>query len=848
MDLQNRIGQKLQSLRERWNYLNPTHPLRKSPATIVTAFLGLVKSLLWIALVVTVGFSLWSLAKSPMAQMFAEWTMVPICKGLDTDELLAIESYLEEREVRNGLNEDTTAVLVMHDERARLRWELLAGGFPRTGRLWYGLSDSIDMSSREILKTSHGRTSFELELGKTLLELDEVVFTSVYLNPSAEGGSPFGVSVELITRPGTAMDRKTMGTVRQLLAASIEEIQPEDVSVASSNFDALFEGGNRSSASSDDLMSVQVQLERRLEEKAQSLLDQIGRQGAIVRVQVIPNPEKIPGKIRQKNGLPTVVSSTDVIGRLDIALVIDRSKVVIAQDTGVFKEEERSGEEIDRLAQLVKLSAGYDSTRGDEMQIRVLQFGNKPLYGKERISRPVDTIGVPGFDQVFQTAGELERGLEAKVQTLMDQVIGRDRSRVRVHALLDLVLKDLQRLEIAGGNIKELAKSENLIPVVRKLSIAMVIDATRVAVDSLSETYTEERRPQEEIDILAQMAREAVGFDTDRDDRMAVLALSFDMAQKLKKVEEAVAGERKEFWIAIAINIAKILGIIAALIVLRFIHWTIRRQFGGETTEERERFEDDPGVLLEEYIRELETAREMQMDLMPRESPRIQGVDIAGSCRPATHVGGDLFQYLKIDDERWWICVADATGHGMGAAIPVVMFSGVLKSQIQADAVMGELLEQLNRSMHGNMTGDTLTGRTFVCFSGGEIDLSAKTFSLSNAGCPFPFHYRAASDDVVELEVEGYPLGVRPYHSFEILEIPLEPQDRIVFCTDGIIEADDQYGNMFGFDRTAYLIQEGCRKGLSAQGLLDYLLEQVHIFAEGKEQEDDQTVVVIAID
>lgn len=96
--------------------------------------------------------------------------------------------------------------------------------------------------------------------------------------------------------------------------------------------------------------------------------------------------------------------------------------------------------------------------------------------------------------------------------------------------------------------------------------------------------------------------------------------------------------------------------------------------------------------------------------------------------------------------------------------------------------------------------------------------------------------------------MKGYPLGVRPYHSFEILEVPLESKDRIVFCTDGIIEADDRYGNMFGFDRTAYLIQEGCRKGLSARELLDYLLEQVHIFAEGKEQGDDQTVVVIAVD
>jgi len=529
------------------------------------------------------------------------------------------------------------------------------------------------------------------------------------------------------------------------------------------------------------------------------------------------------------------MSSTDIIAQLAISLVIDWGKAVVDPGRGEYVFEKRSMEELDQLANLVEATTGFDSSRGDTKEVLALHFGADGTWSP----KPVKEEEISGFDQAFKAQNELERIFEAKVQLLMDQIIGKQRSAVRINAPLDLVLE--------AGQKWDASTPESLIPIVKNLFMAMVIDETKVVVDAASGHYIEEPRGNKEIMQLSQLARETVGFDEGRGDQITVFAMQFDYTQEIRARQEAETEARREFWTNITINVAKILTIIALLLVLRFIVHIIRQRSGARNIEE-ESFAEQTDVLLEEYTRELETAREMQIGLMPRESPRIQGLDIAGSCRPATHVGGDFFQYLRIDDERWWICVADATGHGMGAAIPVVMFSGVLKSQIQTGSAMEELLEQLNKSMHGTMTGDTLTGRTFVCFSGGEVDLSARTFRLSNAGCPFPFHYKAATGEVVELEVSGYPLGVRPYHSFQILEIPLESRDRIVFCTDGIIEADDQYGDMFGFDRASYLIGEGCRKGLSAEELRDYLMEQVHIFAEGKAQEDDQTVVVIGVE
>jgi len=169
----------------------------------------------------------------------------------------------------------------------------------------------------------------------------------------------------------------------------------------------------------------------------------------------------------------------------------------------------------------------------------------------------------------------------------------------------------------------------------------------------------------------------------------------------------------------------------------------------------------------------------------------------------------------------------------------------VLKSLVDKGGEIDELLRSLNNTMHGGLTGNTLTGRTFVCFSGGELDVNKGIFKLSNAGCPFPFYYRASADEVVELEVEGYPLGVRPDRHYRLMEVALEPGDRVVLCTDGIIEAEDRFGHMFGFDRLAYVIREGCRQHLSAAELRDYVMAEVTDYCEDVAQADDQTLVVI---
>ncbi len=179
--------------------------------------------------------------------------------------------------------------------------------------------------------------------------------------------------------------------------------------------------------------------------------------------------------------------------------------------------------------------------------------------------------------------------------------------------------------------------------------------------------------------------------------------------------------------------------------------------------------------LIDELEKELQTAYTLQMGLMPTESPKKAGLDIAGRYLPATHVGGDFFQYFDRMDNRLSISLADVTGHAMEAAVPVMMFSGILETEMR----LGDPLEQLFGNLNGTLHSK-LDRRTFICFTMGEYDLASRTLRLSNSGCPYPYHYQTATQQVVELEMDAYPLGIRPETTYQAIEVPLAPGDRVV--------------------------------------------------------------------
>ena len=154
-----------------------------------------------------------------------------------------------------------------------------------------------------------------------------------------------------------------------------------------------------------------------------------------------------------------------------------------------------------------------------------------------------------------------------------------------------------------------------------------------------------------------------------------------------------------------------------------------------------------------------------------------------------------------------------------------------------------DLFAKLNGTLHAS-----LERRTYICFAMGELDLVSRTFHVSDCGLPYPCHYRAATGRVTELETNAFPLGIRPDTAYEAMEIQLEPGDRVLFFSDGLVEAANGAGEFFGFERIEATIRQGCVDGLSAQALMQYVFDAVKTFSGDAPQEDDQTLVVLHIE
>lgn len=250
----------------------------------------------------------------------------------------------------------------------------------------------------------------------------------------------------------------------------------------------------------------------------------------------------------------------------------------------------------------------------------------------------------------FEMQQQVEKALERKVQTLMDQVIGKDRSRVRINAVLNFDQKQTQQKRVEPGAsqvviseetqetssaekgteeqaIRNYEVNETIQSIVgsvgsiRRLSMALTIDKTRVVIDPEG-NYIEEQRADEEITQLRELAQQAIGMDETRGDAITVYPMAFDKTQEIRAREESQAQERKEFWTDIAINVAKILGIIAALITLRFIIQAIGRGVGVE--DELEVLGEVSTDVEEEDFERPETPHEMilgRVQQMVRERP-----------------------------------------------------------------------------------------------------------------------------------------------------------------------------------------------------------------------------------
>ena len=269
----------------------------------------------------------------------------------------------------------------------------------------------------------------------------------------------------------------------------------------------------------------------------------------------------------------------------------------------------------------------------------------------------------------------------------------------------------------------------------------------------------------------------------------------------------------------------------------------LRREKEAHQTAALEAAVREREVALEKQVleQELHTAHEMQMGLMPDGPLTVGGFEVSGHCEPATQVGGDLFQYFE-GDGRVGACLADVTGHAMEAAIPVVRLSGLLDAEFQRYRALDELFTSLNHALCRS-----LNRRSFVCFSMVEVEVESNLLHASNAGCPHACHYSSSGDAVSAIELDAYPLGVNPNTAYPTFSTHVESGDKIVLCSDGIIEAESVVGEQLGFDRWPELVIRACRDNASAGDVVAQIVADVQRFCGGLPQKDDMTCVALCI-
>jgi len=241
----------------------------------------------------------------------------------------------------------------------------------------------------------------------------------------------------------------------------------------------------------------------------------------------------------------------------------------------------------------------------------------------------------------------------------------------------------------------------------------------------------------------------------------------------------------------------------------------------------------------ERIEQELQVARRIQQELLPETTPELDGWRIAAYYGPAREVGGDFYDFLELEDGRLGLVVGDVTGKGMPAALVMAAARSMLRAVAQASDSPSEVLARVNDAL----CPDIPPGMFVTCFYG-ILHPESGRLVYANAGHDLPSRRQAGrSQSAEELRATGMPLGLMPGMEYEEKEIVLGKGESILFYSDGLVEAHDPKGEMFGFPRLQGLVGAHRSGGSSLIGFL--LSELTRFTGEGWEQEDDITLVTL---
>jgi Stage II sporulation protein E (SpoIIE) len=243
----------------------------------------------------------------------------------------------------------------------------------------------------------------------------------------------------------------------------------------------------------------------------------------------------------------------------------------------------------------------------------------------------------------------------------------------------------------------------------------------------------------------------------------------------------------------------------------------------------------DQKIRQERFATLLQEARQIQTSILPKRLPRFGNFEIAAKSCPSEVVGGDFYDIIPVSDQIIGVAIADASGHGLPAALQVRDVYTGLRMGVSRDFKIVKTVERLNRIIHESR----LTSK-FVSLFYGELEVSGN-FIYVNAGHNPPILAKAGETTL--LRQTGMVLGPSRDATYSRGFVTVDPGDVLLLYTDGIVEARDGKDVEFGLDRLRQVVAQVHEK--SAEEILSTILAEVRAFTHGRVAEDDQTILVL---
>ncbi|HYS55550.1 MAG TPA: SpoIIE family protein phosphatase, partial [Thermoanaerobaculia bacterium] len=266
----------------------------------------------------------------------------------------------------------------------------------------------------------------------------------------------------------------------------------------------------------------------------------------------------------------------------------------------------------------------------------------------------------------------------------------------------------------------------------------------------------------------------------------------------------------------------------------------------GEMAQSFDRMTESIATLLtnvaekERLQSEIEIAATIQRNLLPKEGPQFRGVSFSAHFEPTASIGGDYYDVFNLDKAKLAVAIGDVSGHGLSTGLVMAMVKAAITTLVEEGADEESLFERLNALVHGSTEK-----RAFMTLAFTTFDLDRGIIRHTNAGHLYPYMLRKGQPPT-SIELPSLPLGVRSKIRTRTVEVNLEEGDTLVYLSDGIIEAQNEHGDPFGFEQLETLLKQA--EDTSPHAIRDAILEAVARHSGARPADDDRTVMVLRFD